>query len=228
MNMSLVPRVDIGDLIYHAWNRANAGGQLFVTDGDYQAFEYIVAEAKLLTKMRILAYCIMPNHWHFVLQPVHDGDLAVFFHWLTVTHAKRWHAIRGSAGQGHLYQGTYKSNLCQNDSHFLKLVRYVERNALRANLTQRAESWRWSSGWRRLYGTEQQRLLLTDWPVQVPKEYADMLNAPQNQDELTAIRTALRRGSPYGEGMWTDEMVAQHGLESTVRNPGRPQKRHLV
>jgi putative transposase len=222
--MSSVPRVDVADYVYHAWNRANAGGQLFVTNADYQAFEHIIAEAKILTKMRILAYCIMPNHWHFVLQPVCDGDLATFFHWLTVTHAKRWHAVRESIGQGHLYQGTYKSNICQSDRHFLQLVRYVERNALRANLTQRAESWRWSSGWRRMCGNEQQRALLTDWPVPAPENYPEYLNAPQSMEELASIRTALKRGSPYGAGAWFDEMLTQHRLEGTLRTPGRPKK----
>jgi putative transposase len=226
--MSATPRVDVGSLIYHAWNRANAGGQLFVTDADYQAFEHIVTEAKILTGMGILAYCIMPNHWHFVLQPKNDGDLGTFFHWLTLTHAKRWHSVRGSVGQGHLYQGTFKSNLCQNGPHFLQLVRYVERNALRANLTTKAESWPWSSGWRRMYGTEQQRALLAEWPIPIPDNYADILNTPQSMDELTVLRTALKRGSPYGAAMWMDDMVVQHGLEATVRKPGRPKKRYLV
>lgn len=217
-------RVDVGGNIYHAYNRGNAGGQIFVTPKDYVAFEHIVMEAKMLTKMRILAYCVMPNHWHFVLHPVNDGDMALFFHRLTVTHAKRWHMVRGSTGQGHIYQGTYKSNLCQDDVHFLRLARYVERNALRANLVLRAEDWQWSSGWRRQNGSEQQQALLSEWPVDPPANYTETLNAPQSDEELVAIRTALKRGSPFGAGSWFDDMVREYGLESTLRPRGRPHK----
>jgi putative transposase len=222
--MGATPRVDVAGLVYHVWNRGNAGGQLFVADKDYQAFEYILIEAKMKVDMPILAYCIMPNHWHFVLQPKHDGDLGTFFHWLTVTHAKRWHMVRGSTGAGHIYQGTYKSNVCQDDTHTLRLIRYVERNALRANLVKRAEDWRWSSGWRRLQGSAQQRSLLAAWPIAVPSDYSEHLNTPQTVEELDEIRLALRRGSPYGAGMWQDEMIDRYKLQATIRSRGRPKK----
>lgn len=224
--MASIPRTDVGDMVYHAWNRGNAGGQLFVTDNDYHAFENLMVEAKILTGMRIIAYTLMPNHWHLVLYPREDGDLARFFQWITATHTKRWHAVRESAGQGHIYQGTYKSNLCETDRHFLQLVRYVERNPLRAKLVQQAEDWRWSSIWRRERGTEVQKNLLSEWPVDIPTQYLQWLNAPQNQEELDAIRGALRRGSPYGSDIWTGAMIDTHHLETTVRPPGRP-KKHL-
>lgn len=222
--MGAAKRVDVADLVYHVWNRGNARGQLFIMPADYVAFEHILAEAKLLFGMRILAYCVMPNHWHMVLQPVNDGDNAKFMHWLTVTHVRRWHEVRGSVGEGHIYQGTYKSHLCQDDIHLLRLIRYVERNALRANLVPRAEEWQWSSGWRRKYGTEQQRAFLAPWPVEVPGDYETLLNEPQSEEELMAIRRALTRGSPLGHGAWFDTMVETHGLASTTRPRGRPKK----
>jgi putative transposase len=222
--MGKIPRVDIGDTVFHAWNRGNAGGELFTTDKDYQAFEYILTEAKMLTNMRILGYCIMPNHWHLVLYPRENGDLARFFQWLTLTHTQRWHAVRNSAGQGHIYQGHYKSNVCESDEHFLRLVRYVERNALRAKLVNQAEDWRWSSGWVRIHGTEQQKKLLSEWPVPEPSNYVDILNEPESEEVLVAIRTALRRGSPLGSNEWTSAMIDTHHLESTIRPRGRPTK----
>jgi len=215
-------RVDVGGSIYHVWNRSNASGRIFLTDADYEAFEYVLIEAKLRTNMRIFGYCIMPNHWHFVVMPEKDGDLVRFFTWLTLTHTQRWHTAHGSVGEGHIYQGRYKSNLCQNDTHFIRLVRYVERNALRANLADRAENWRWSSGWRRTYGSEQQRSLLAPWPVPPPEGYSELLNTPQNKEEMEAIRLSLKRGRPYGAGMWMDEMVRVHELDSTIRSRGRP------
>jgi putative transposase len=222
--MSAVPRVDVGGQIFHAYNRGNAGGQLFVADKDYSALEHILVEAKILTQMRILAYCIMPNHWHFVVQPVKDGDMGEFFHKVTVTHAKRWHTVRGSTGQGHIYQGTYKSNLCESGEHFLRLVRYVERNAARAKLVDKAENWRWGSAWIRLHGTEQQKKLLSEWPMEVPDDYYGLLNEPEHEEDLGVLRNALRRGCPYGSDLWTAAMIDAHHLESTTRARGRPRR----
>jgi len=222
--MGKVPRVDVKDLVYHAWNRGNASGKIFLTNKDYLAFENIIRFASIHIGMRILAYCIMPNHWHFVLQPREDGDLARFFQWLTLTHTQRWHAVRGSAGQGHIYQGRYKSNICESNEHFLRLVRYVERNALRAGLAKRAEDWRWSSAWLRKNGTQHQKKLLHDWPVTRPANYADIVNEPESDEELLALRTALQRGRPYGADEWTGKMVEKYKLEASFRPRGRPWK----
>ena len=90
--MILMPRVgrtDVGEYVYHIINRANARVQIFDSDKDYQLFEIILEEAVEKFDMRLLSYCIMPNHWHLVLYPKNDGDLARFMGWLTNTHTRR-------------------------------------------------------------------------------------------------------------------------------------------
>src|SRR3989344_3515383 len=222
--MPRTERVDIGDTVYHVINRANARVQIFDTDQDYIAFEKVLAEATKLENMRILAYIIMPNHWHLVLYPRQDGDLSRFMRWLTMTHTQRWHAAHKTAGSGHLYQGRYKSFICQTDNYFLQLVRYVERNALRANLVKRAEEWRWSSIWRREKGMGEQKTILSTWPIEVPKNYLSLVNSAQSEAEEEALRKAIVRGSPYGDESWKEETVKKFKLESTVRGRGRPIK----
>src|SRR5881397_34989 len=138
-----------GRLVYHALNRANGRLPLFEKDGDYLAFERVLIEAQQRFDMRILAYCVMPNHWHLVLWPERDRYLSAFTGWLTLTHTQRWHAHCHNSGSGHLYQGRFKSFPVQSDEHLLTVCRYVERNALRAGLVARAEQWPWSSLWRR-------------------------------------------------------------------------------
>ena len=138
-------RANLGGLIYHVLNRDNAGMTIFEQVGDYEAFEHILQEAAYRTGMRILAYCIMPNHWHMVLWPTEDGQLSRFAGWVTLTHSQRWHAYRHNAGSGHVYQGCFKSFPMQDDAHFTTVCCYVERNALRANLVKRAQDWRWCS-----------------------------------------------------------------------------------
>jgi len=73
--MGRVPRVDVGNTVYHVLNRANFRSQIFSKDEEYREFLYILKEASELAPMRILAYCLMPNHWHLVLYPQNDGEL---------------------------------------------------------------------------------------------------------------------------------------------------------
>lgn len=165
--MPRVARVAPGGVIFHVLNRANARSRIFENDGDYQALERVIAETADRIQVRILAYCIMPNHWHLVLCPTGDGELGKFVQRLTTTHVRRWHLYRNSVGSGHLYQGTYKSFPIQDDGHFLTVCRYVEQNPLRAGLVARAEDWRWSSigspNARR--SEEDGRPLLAEWPL---------------------------------------------------------------
>lgn len=216
----------VGGLVYHVLNRSNARLPLFEKKGDYEAFQRVLEQAQQREPLRILGYCVMPNHWHLVVWPKrgHDRQVSEFMRWLTVTHTQRWHAHRHSAGSGHLYQGRFKSFPVQSDEHLLTVLRYVERNAQRANLVERAEDWPWSSLHRRLHGNEQAKSLLSDWPIPRPRQWRRWVNEPQTESELAAIRRSLQRGSPYGETDWCRRRIEQLGLEHTIRRPGRPRK----
>lgn len=222
--MGKVPRIDVAGCSYHVYNRGNARARLFHSGRDYSAFIRILAAAKEEVGVHLYAYCLMPNHWHLVLEPRVDGDMGRFMHYLTLTHTQRKHAFLGTVGQGHIYQGPYRSNMVENSEHFFVLARYVERNALRAGLVQRVEDWRWSSFWLRQNMKAQAAKLLSDWPVDLPKDYMSFLTEAHTAAELESIRTSLKRGRPYGGGVWQDEMASVHGLESTFRSRGRPAK----
>ena len=152
-----------GGLIYHVLNRANARMTIFEKEADYEAFETVLDEAVARTETRLLAYCLLPNHWHLVVWPEEDGELSRFTGWLTLTHTQRWHAHRRSMGSGHVYQGRFKSFPVQDDDHYYTVCRYVERNALRANLVPRAEDWCWNSLHRWNCGTAKEKSLLAAW-----------------------------------------------------------------
>jgi len=174
--------------------------------------------------MRIRAYCLLWDHWHFVLWPPRDGELGAFMQKLTITHARHWQVNRHRVGYGHLYQGRYKSFPVQDDGHFYQVVRYVERNALRANLVERAEEWRWSSLWRRVYGTADDRRWLGKWPLSRPRNRVDLVNAPQTETEFEAIRRSVTRGQPYVQYNWIRKTGKPLGMESTLRSRARPRK----
>lgn len=211
-----------GGYVYHVLNRAVGRARLFRKQGDYAAFEQILQEAADFVPMRLLAYCLMPNHWHLVLWPKGDGDLSEYLRWLTVTHSQRWHAHHHTAGTGPIYQGRYKSFPVQEDNHYLTLCRYVERNALRAKLVTRAESWRWSSLWQRLHAPE--GTLLTEGPLPLPGDWLDFVNQPQTITELEQLRLSVVRGTPFGTEVWQRRAAEALGLETTLRPRGRPRK----
>lgn len=220
--MGRAPRIDIGNIVYHTLNRANDRLAIFRKPSDYQAFENILQEAKQKHPMRILAYCLMPNHWHLVLHPSSDGQLAPFMRWVTLTHTQRWHAHYNNVGHGHLYQGRYKSFPVQEDEHFLQLVRYVERNAKRAGLVKEAQAWLWSSLYLRQHGSSKQKKMLSPWPVKAEPDYLVWINALQPKEEIETIRFHIQRGRPLGESIWMQKTADQLGLQSSFRNPGRP------
>ena len=222
--MGRVRRVDVGGMVYHGWNRANFRSRLFKAGAHYQDFLALLGESMELVPMRILAYCLMPNHWHLVLYPRGDGELAKFMQRITLTHTQRYHAQTRTVGYGHIYQGRYKSLPVETNEHFLTLVRYVERNAKRAGLVKRAEDWPWSSVHARLYGNEKSKQLLSAWPVPEPQDYVGWLNRPQPKEEVEKIRYALKRSRPYGSEPWVAKAVEQFGLQNTLRNPWRPDK----
>ena len=197
---------------------------IFEKDEDYEAYERVLQEAVDRTGMRLLAYCVLPNHWRLVVWPGEDGDLSRFTGWLTLTHTQRWHAHRHSAGSGHVYQGRFQSFPVQDDEHFYTVCRYVERNALRANLVRRAEDWRWGRLYRWKAGTLRARSLLATWPLRRRARWIEYVNAPQTEAELSSLRRSVKRGCPYGNVSWCDRMVRRLGLESTLRSQGRPKK----
>ena len=139
-----------GGYVYHALNRACARLALFRKDRDHEAFLRVVDEALERHPIRVLGYCVMPNHWHFVLWPKRDTDMTDFLRWLTHTHTMRWHTHYHTVGSGHLYQGRFKAFPIQEDLHLLTVLRYVARKAVRAGLVERVEDWRYSSAAPRL------------------------------------------------------------------------------
>jgi putative transposase len=210
--------------VYHVLNRAVARLPLFQKPGDFEAFERVLAEALLVQPTRMLAYCLMPNHWHMVLWPEKDGDLTAFVRWLTHTHSMRWHAHYHTGGTGHIYQGRFKSFPVETEEYLYRVLRYVERNALRANLVSRAENWRWGSLWRRHGGVALPLLDLASWPVLMPENWVDIVNAPETEAELEKVRWAVARNRPFGCEAWCERTAEQLGLQATLRRQGRPRK----
>lgn len=220
--MSRPPRADEAGGVYHALNRGNARGTIFHKEADYEAFEHLLAEGLEEYDVQLLVYELMPNHWHFVLSPMKDGEMGRFLGWVTGTHTMRYHAHYQTSGEGHVYQGRFKSFPVEEDEHFYTLCRYVERNALRAGLVDRAEDWRWGSLWRWLQKSEPEPRLLSPWPIPRLPDWVDRVNEPLTEMELAAVRRSVSRGSPLGDKRWVESTARRFHMESTLRPRGRP------
>ena len=222
------PRVDRGGLIFHVMNRGNGRVTIFDDEDDFFAFERVLEEALgKRPEVQLLSHVVMPNHWHLVVRTTEDGVLSRFVSWLTLTHTHRWHAHRQNAGEGHLYQGRFRSFIVQQGGAMVRVCRYVERNPLRANLVTRAEDWRFGSLWRWSRGSTEQKALLHAWPDppgRRPPGWVDRVNTPVDEKEAEALRVCMRRDRPFGETTWRDHVIRQYGLESTLRARGRPRK----
>ena len=162
----------------------------------------------------------MPNHWHFVVRPFFKEELSEFFQYLTSTHAKRFRVFSDTRGEGHVYQDRFKSFPVEDDDHFLCACRYVERNALSANLVTRAQDWQWSGLWRRLQHADNH--LTSGWPVDRPRDWTERVNTPLSERELAALQNCMRRGAPFGSRAWVRETATELGLERSLRPLGRP------
>lgn len=205
--------------------------QLFDDEGDYLAFLRVLgAGLERHPQARLLSYCLMPNHWHLVFWPRRKADtvLSELMRWVGTTHVRRWHKHRHSVGTGPIYQGRFKSFPIQEDDHMLTVCRYVERNALRAGLVDRAELWRWGSLWLRRQARglepEEQALqsLLHDGPVPRPRNWLALVNRPQTEAEVQALRKSVAKGRPYGAATWSERTADRLGI--SMRAPGRPKK----
>ena len=238
--MPRVARVTTGGVAYHVLNRSNARLALFECDADYALLIRTLAEAHQRVAMRTVGYCIMPNHWHLVLWPRGDGDLSEFMRWLTVTHTQRWHAAHGTAGQGHVYQGRFKSfpvqrtrpsaakramGMLEGGDAVLSVLRYVERNPVRAGLATRAEAWPWSSAAARGQSPDEGGLAVVAPPGGLPADWSHVVNRPQTDKELAALARCIARGCPFGREAWVKRMAAEWNLTSTLRPRGRPRTR---
>lgn len=214
-------RVTHADVVYHVLNRANERARMFHSQAEYRLFRLLLREACRRFPMRILAYCVMPNHWHLVLWPLAPGSISAFMHWLTTTHVALYRRHHGSVGDGHVYQGRFKCFPVETSADYLKVMHYVEQNALRAGLADRAERWRWSSANERCRSP---RGLLVPGPIALPAGWIELVNRPMTHEDLARLRESAERGAPFGSDAWKASAAVAHGLEQKLRGRGRPKK----
>ncbi|MCA9471569.1 MAG: transposase [Nitrospirales bacterium] len=213
--MPRTARASVGGICYHVLNRGNALADVFHDVEDYQAFLKLLQRSVEERGMRIVAFCLMPNHFHALVWPRVDRELSQWMQWLLTTHVRRYHRMYQSSG--HVWQGRFKAFPVQQDEHVLMVRRYIEQNPVRSRLVTKAEEWRWSS----ISGREP---WLHSGPVERSAGWKKLVNTPLTGDEVDTIRRSVYRGAPYGQESWVRRTVKRLGLEASVNPRGRPRK----
>jgi putative transposase len=219
--MPRIARALADNQIYHILNRGNGRNEIFHKAGDYDAFIKLLREAKKTYPVDILAYCVMPNHFHFILRPRQATQLSVMMQWLMTSHVRRYHKHYG--GCGHVWGGRYKSFIIQKDRYLLTVIRYIESNPVRAGLVSSARDWNWSSHNERV--GESAEAIIDDPPIALPGNWTQFVDTPLSNSEIEKLRVSIQRQAPYGESTWTKKVCKKYGLESTIRSRGRPRKK---
>jgi putative transposase len=177
-------RVDHAGEIYHVMNRTVGKVQLFFTPDNYLVFIKLLQEAAASYKVDILAYSIMPNHWHLLLRPNEDGEMGRFMHWLSTTHTCKVRTTTDTIGHGPIYKGRYKSFLVDSQNYLLRVIAYIERNAVRASLVKSPVEWRWCSAWMRSRGDNKQKIFLKEIPLELNSHYNEIIENEESSEDL--------------------------------------------
>lgn len=204
--------------VYHVLNRGNGRATVFHKAADFEAFVRLIGEAKERYPVKVLAYCLMSNHFHLLVKPEKGEDLSQWMRWLMTAHVRRYHRHHGTSG--HLWQGRFKSFIVKGDEHLLTVARYVEGNPVQAGMVRSARDWPWSSHRENLGTVSAQRAVtvpleetagepgqapaepvpdvaIVDGGLELPADWADYVDAPLTARELNTLKLSLHRGVAF-------------------------------
>ena len=215
--MARLARVVVPGLPHHVTQRGNRRETVFFGDDDYRAYLDLIAAAAKRSGTAIWAYCLMPNHVHFIMTPSDPDGLRRTFAEAHRRYAARIHGRLKVTG--HLWQGRFSST-AMDERHLLAAARYVPMNPVRAGLTRRAQDWPWSSARAHLAGRDDGVTMVAPLLERTP-DFAGFLAAAEDEAAVAAIRRSYSTGRPVGAADWitTLEALTERALAAGKRGP---------
>jgi REP element-mobilizing transposase RayT len=135
-------RIQAENCLYHITSRGDDRKKIFISETDYQKFLEYIELAKEKFKFYMYAYCLMGNHYHFLLETT-QANISRVMQYINTAYTVYYNLKRKRCG--HLFQGRYKSILVEADVYLMELTRYIHLNPVRAKIVDSPEKYRWSS-----------------------------------------------------------------------------------
>jgi len=140
--MSRPLRIEYPGAWYHVMNRGRRAENVFSDRADYEGFLDLLKDSSEMWNVKIAAYCLMPNHYHMLIQTA-DANLSRFMRHVNGVYTQRFNWLHGCDGP--LFRGRFKSILVDKDAYLLQLARYIHRNPLEAGIVDKLGAYEWSS-----------------------------------------------------------------------------------
>lgn len=214
-------RIQFPDAWYHVMNRGKRGEHIFTDKGDYLGFIDLLKDCVEMWNIRVVAYCLMRNHYHILLQTP-DANLSRCMRHIDGVYTQFFNRSHGL--DGHLFRGRFKSILVDSDSYLLELLRYIHRNPLEAGIVDSLESYQWSS--HKGYLSKSGKW---NW---LHKDYVLKMFSRNASEAIKTYRNFVRKGVPeeinriLGSGKWP-AVLGKENFIDWVRNTFFLKKRHV-
>ena len=174
------PRYAPAGQALHITNRGVERRQLFFNDADYREYLRLLRRGKDRHPVKVFGVCLMPNHFHALVQPEAEGALSAYLQWVQCCYACDLRARTGTSGNGHVFQQRFWSHEIYDELHFLNVLRYIETNPLAGKLVERSEDWQWSS----LSLRSTQDSLVDPLPLVIPTNWCELVNRGPAYEEV--------------------------------------------
>ena len=215
--MPRISRLVVPGYPHHVTQRGNRRQKTFFHTQDYLAYLQLIAAAKPKAGCDIWAYCLMPNHVHFVIVPQHENSLALLF---KEAHRRYTRRINFRENwRGHLWQERFHS-FVMDELHLNATVRYVELNPVSAGLCESPQDWRWSSVRAHLNSNDDELVSVKPMLERYPN-WVDYLGGCQSNEMLQKLRKHTRTGRPLGNKNFIETLESLSGRSLKLLKPGR-------
>lgn len=214
--MARLARVVVPSYPHHVTQRGNRRQPVFFCDNDYANYIELMIAARAEAQVEVWAYCLMPNHVHFVVTPETKEGLRNFF---GEAHRHYTRCINFREGwRGYLWQGRFLS-FVMDERYLLAAVRYVELNPVRAKLCKTASAWRWSSVHAHLSGVDDALVAVKPMLERI-HNWSDYLGETGDGEQFMEIRKHSNTGRPLGSEAFIGTIEDKTGRSLRKQRPG--------
>jgi putative transposase len=189
---------------------------------DYDKYLFFLSKYSKEKEVAVLAYCLMPNHIHFLVRPSHDEGLAKMMQGVTLCYSKYFNGENGRTGR--LWECRYHSTVIDGDSYLWTVSKYIEENPVRAGIVKKPEDYPYSSAKGHILGGKDPLLKEPLFEKSELNDYRKFVRSGEDKKITEEIRKQTRSGKPLGGAEFLLVLSEKLGCSLSFRPKGRPRK----